>query len=384
LGLAEPAVIYCGDPVQLACFPKVLSDKLERSHIERALTPWPAARQERFFSDLDNQLKAIDSKSATVPGEALTLRINSRVLIEAHDELHRESQRYLTGVIIAALRFDVGVNLARSFEPLRIMNNPRLYGITEAGPNPPPGINSAVLNILTAQSPEVAALAARGHAIMEPLFSERDLCGLWQCVDSIRATFAMSHLNPEPCELKSFAIASAFLDVFRHLPAAQFYERICFVCERPQSFSVDENARLHNISGPAVQYANGASLHAWRGTVIPAQAIEQRNEITIAQINAMENVEVRFALIELYGAARYLQDSGAELVHEDARGQLFRKEVPGAEPLVMVRVTNSTPESDGTYKQYFLRVPPFITTASDAVAWTFGMRGSEYNPAEES
>jgi hypothetical protein len=50
----------------------------------------------------------------------------------------------------------------------------------------------------------------------------------------------------------------------------------------------------------------------------------------------------------------------------------------------MVRVKNSTPEPDGTYKEYFLRVPPTIKTAREAVAWTFEMDENEYKPKFES
>ena len=54
------------------------------------------------------------------------------------------------------------------------------------------------------------------------------------------------------------------------------------------------------------------------------------------------------------------------------------------EPLVVVEVQNSTPESDGSRKTYFLRVPPQTQTAREGVAWTFGMSRDEYAPRRES
>jgi hypothetical protein len=33
---------------------------------------------------------------------------------------------------------------------------------------------------------------------------------------------------------------------------------------------------------------------------------------------------------------------------------------------------------------YFLRVPPHIRTAADAVAWTFGFEEDEYHPVQET
>ena len=46
----------------------------------------------------------------------------------------------------------------------------------------------------------------------------------------------------------------------------------------------------------------------------------------------------------------------------------------------MVKVVNSTAEADGSFKDYFLRVPTTITSAREAVAWTFGKAADEYAP----
>jgi hypothetical protein len=37
-----------------------------------------------------------------------------------------------------------------------------------------------------------------------------------------------------------------------------------------------------------------------------------------------------------------------------------------------------------TERQYFLRVPPTITTVAEAIAWSFGMTVEEYSPAHET
>ena len=81
-----------------------------------------------------------------------------------------------------------------------------------------------------------------------------------------------------------------------------------------------------------------------------------------------------------YGQTRYLIDSGAREIHSDDYGTLYRKEIANDEPLVMVKVVNSTPEPDGTFKDYFLRVPPTIKRAREAVAWTFDVPEEEYAP----
>ena len=54
------------------------------------------------------------------------------------------------------------------------------------------------------------------------------------------------------------------------------------------------------------------------------------------------------------------------------------------EPIVMVEVINATPEPDGTPKHYWLRVPPEITTAQEAVAWTFDIPAEDSVPTVET
>ena len=89
-------------------------------------------------------------------------------------------------------------------------------------------------------------------------------------------------------------------------------------------------------------------------------------------------------MLERYGEARYIEDSNVEVIHEDEHGTLYRHSFSSDEPLVMVRVTNSTPEPDGSHKHYWLRVPPTMQTAHQAVAWTFEMTPEQYQPMFES
>ena len=95
-------------------------------------------------------------------------------------------------------------------------------------------------------------------------------------------------------------------------------------------------------------------------------------------------------MIERYGQSRYLLDSGAAMIHQDEFGTLYKKEIPGDEPIVMVKVVNSTPEpergpnGEAVFKDYFLRVPPTMTKARQAVAWTFDITPRRYAPAIET
>ena len=82
--------------------------------------------------------------------------------------------------------------------------------------------------------------------------------------------------------------------------------------------------------------------------------------------------------------SKFIVDCGAEKIHEDECGILYKKTLFNDEPIVMVKVLNSTPEPDGSIKSYFLRVPPTIKTAREAVAWTFDMKPEEYRPRKQT
>jgi len=162
------------------------------------------------------------------------------------------------------------------------------------------------------------------------------------------------------------------------------YEKICWVSERHNILNLDEQGRLHSVVEPAVMYPDGWSIYAVHGVRVPADVIENKKSITTRRIEKEGNAEVRRVMIELYGQQKYLIDSGAEEIHRDDFGILYRKELQNDEPIVMVKVINSTPEPSGKFNYYFLRVPPDVKTAHDAVAWTFGKNKASYSPEIET
>jgi hypothetical protein len=173
------------------------------------------------------------------------------------------------------------------------------------------------------------------------------------------------------------------------------YENWCVVSERPTVVGMDDRDRIHGGNGPAVSFADGWSVWAWHGVRVAQHVIEQPQRITVAEIERESNAEVRRVLLERYGPARYLVDSGAAVIDrvalDDTRvpfgvrgAKLLRKEVPGDEPLVFVELRNSTPEPDGSTKVYHLRVPPDMRSCIAAVAWTWDKAAGDYAPQAET
>ena len=159
--------------------------------------------------------------------------------------------------------------------------------------------------------------------------------------------------------------------------------------------------RLHCDDGPAIVWPDGWGVWAHHGVRVPQQVIEHPETLTPEQIIGEPNAEVRRVMMERHGYDRLLQEANAAVLHEDTDSQghprrLLRLDVPDDEPIVMVQVTNSSPEPDGSHRVYMLRVHPDLRplgvagaraqkmTCEAAVASTFGMRDAEYELAVET
>jgi hypothetical protein len=162
------------------------------------------------------------------------------------------------------------------------------------------------------------------------------------------------------------------------------YENVCMITGRPTEIHRDNRGHLHNETGMAIQYSDGWGFYAWHGIIVPEYVILLPEEITFDMINEEPNAEVRRVLIERYGLDQYLKSGNVIKIHQDPCGILYRMNLKGDEPIMVVRVVNSTPEPDGIYKEYFLRVPPNMLRARQAVAWTFGLTEEEYFPLAET
>ncbi len=159
--------------------------------------------------------------------------------------------------------------------------------------------------------------------------------------------------------------------------------RVLFICRAPK-VRVDEAGRLHAEERAALEFADGYKIFAWHGTLVPREIIEEPQSLTCQRIDDERNIELRRALIDKFGIANYLREACAGIHDQNEMGTLYLKQMPGDEPIALVRVKNSTAEIDGTFKEYFLRVPPTIKTVQEAVAWTFYMRPEDYGPSVET
>lgn len=155
--------------------------------------------------------------------------------------------------------------------------------------------------------------------------------------------------------------------------------------------------QLHCEDGPAIQWPSGFCLYALQGIIVPESVVLR--QYNASDVVKEDNAEVRRIMLARMGDEAFFEGIGAQCIHEDEWGKLYRYELAG-EPITAVRVVNSTKEPDGSYKIYWFRChpelrpllgtspdgrqrfgPPQKLTAKNAVAAGYGMTGEEYHPA---
>jgi hypothetical protein len=172
------------------------------------------------------------------------------------------------------------------------------------------------------------------------------------------------------------------------------HKRYIIATERPayirrERIGTGSRYRLHCEAGPSIAW-EGWELYHLHGVQVDEQIVMQPETVSAGQWVGLPNQEVRRVVAERRGWDRLMAEMQAELmdVSLDQYGrarELWRAAPTGwDEPLVMVSVANATPEPDGRHKTYWLRVPPQMTGADAAVAWTFGLEPYQYQPLMET
>jgi len=163
-------------------------------------------------------------------------------------------------------------------------------------------------------------------------------------------------------------------------------------CEM-EPVEADNTYRLHCETEAALEFLDTYKLYVWHGIVVPAQVILFPETLTVQQINAEQNAEIRRVMLERFGMERYLKESNATIRDRSDYGTLYELPAPTAEdePLVIVEVENSTPEPgtgvngiDPIYRKYTIPVPPETQRAREGIAWSFGLSEAEYQPLIET
>jgi hypothetical protein len=147
------------------------------------------------------------------------------------------------------------------------------------------------------------------------------------------------------------------------------HKEFCIVSDRPSKIRMDDRGRLHSASGPAIEWRDGWSLSFWHGQNVPHEWITHPEKLDPELALNHENAEMRRCVAEILGWKRVLERLDTKVIDTDRDpeiGQLLEVELHGnRERFLKVRC--------GTGREFVLPVPPEMTRALEANAWTYGL-----------
>ena len=169
----------------------------------------------------------------------------------------------------------------------------------------------------------------------------------------------------------------------------------------------NEEGRLHADNEPAwrsptriIWYRDGrkhgvdADIHGsityyYENIRIPPryhQAVGEPEILTVEEVLKHQNAEIRYVGIKIIGYDRIRTHKNCKLVDTCKKTGMELFSIKGIfdDPVCVLKVINSTAEPDGTFKNYYLTVPPNMKKCKEAVAWTFRMTADDYAPMQET
>ncbi len=159
-----------------------------------------------------------------------------------------------------------------------------------------------------------------------------------------------------------------------------FLEHYCFISERPMAIAMDQLWRPHNPDGPALKFFDGYSVYSLHGRLSNPHLIEKSACPMTEPSEARKVQAVNDLCLRQFESQEHFDETCTVKVCEDASGVLYERSDVGN----FVRVEDATTTIHGDRKVYVLCVPPEISSAHEAVAWTFQLSVDEYGPKVET
>jgi hypothetical protein len=144
-----------------------------------------------------------------------------------------------------------------------------------------------------------------------------------------------------------------------------WHENVLVIADRPKELHFDEQGRAHCETGPAILYRDGWSIYCWHGVSVKQHVVMAPETITLAEITAEENAEVRRVLVERMTPEKYLWESEAKLVDTD-----FEKCRKGSAPRALIKDAHGDQwlvgTDGGTKRVYYMPVDGEVTSCKEA------------------
>lgn len=191
---------------------------------------------------------------------------------------------------------------------------------------------------------------------------------LWAACGSL-LDFCISVLNLPHSYGKNWII---FQSIVRDCGWIYPYDKVCVVCEKPIALSVDSDSRLHAEGTPAVQFADGFSIYAYHGVILPEwYGYFHPHQWESKWVLREHNAEVRRALIQGITYDRLCQE--LEVTELDYWQEYTLLKIDFADdfndegnpkPVYLLKMT-----CPSTGFIHALRVPPDVESALEAIRW---------------
>ncbi|MEG3920423.1 hypothetical protein QUA07_15010 [Microcoleus sp. T3_A4] len=191
---------------------------------------------------------------------------------------------------------------------------------------------------------------------------------LWAAYGSL-LDFCISVLNLPHSYAKNWIV---FQSIVRDCGWIYPYDKVCIVCSKPIALFADSNHRLHAEGTPAVQFADGVSIYAYHGVILPEwYGRLHPHQWQSKWVLKEQNAEVRRALIQGITYDRICQDLEVTELDSWQEYTLLSIEfeddfdqVGNPKPVYLLKMT-----CPSTGFIHALRVPPDIESAKEAIRW---------------
>ena len=268
----------------------------------------------------------------------------------------------VVGAVAAIVADRAFADLGAKKGPIRIDNEPVHHAADDAAAE---ALVRGGHGLLRMDQIKSAIAAARKAVAKDRLYWHRWMGGsLWGYWVSMESFFR------EVCGLELEGDLSDRAKALAEITQSACYwwpnEHFIMVCDRPTAIHLDDNNRLHNESGKAIEWIDGWGLYSLEGvTLTEAQAV---GEVTVDMIKSETNAEIRRLLAQRYGMDRYLRDTGAKEIHRD-QNRVLVQDMDKRRWMVC---------TDGsTGRVYQIRVPESAQTCREAHEAISGLRESD-------
>lgn len=168
-----------------------------------------------------------------------------------------------------------------------------------------------------------------------------------------------------------------------------------FICDKPCAMEQDENKNPHCETGAAIAWTDGFGAYTLHNIHVEARFLLQPETITVKDILAQTNAEIRRVLIEKYGMEKFLKDGEYKEFAKDSYGVLYENPKIDSEDTMglrrLLRLEDSTPDERGVREVYIQSMPvrhpqtqALLDTPHNCVCWSFDLPEGAYAPLIET